>query len=140
MSKKLFDKTMIKFLIVGVINTLVGNGVMFLLYNLCSAGYTLSTIANYVVGSIVSYFLNKYYTFNKKQKSVKEVLRFIINIVVCYAVAYGLATPLVYTLLSAATPSVKDNLAMLAGSGMFIVLNYFGQRFFAFKTGSENNG
>ena len=140
MSKKLFDKTMIKFLIVGVINTLVGNGVMFLLYNLCSAGYTLSTIANYVVGSIVSYFLNKYYTFNKKQKSVKEVLRFIINIVVCYAVAYGLAKPLVYTLLSAATPSVKDNLAMLAGSGMFIVLNYFGQRFFAFKTGSENNG
>ena len=120
MSKKLFDKTMIKFLIVGVINTLVGNGVMFLLYNLCSAGYTLSTIANYVVGSIVSYFLNKYYTFNKKQKSVKEVLRFIINIVVCYAVAYGLAKPLVYTLLSAATPS-------------FIVLNYFGQRFFAFK-------
>ncbi|MBQ3562121.1 MAG: GtrA family protein [Clostridia bacterium] len=134
MSKKLFDKTMIKFLIVGVINTLVGNGVMFLLYNLCSAGYTLSTIANYVVGSIVSYFLNKYYTFNKKQKSVKEVLRFIINIVVCYAVAYGLAKPLVYTLLSAATPSVKDNLAMLAGSGIFIVLNYFGQRFFAFKT------
>lgn len=134
MSKKLFDKTMIKFLIVGVINTLVGNGVMFLLYNLCSAGYTLSTIANYVVGSIVSYFLNKYYTFNKKQKSVKEVLRFIINIVVCYAVAYGLAKPLAYTLLSAATPSVKDNLAMLAGSGIFIVLNYFGQRFFAFKT------
>ena len=134
MSKKLFDKTMIKFLIVGVINTLVGNGFMFLLYNLCSAGYALSTAANYIVGSIVSYFLNKYYTFNKKQKSVKEVLRFIINIVVCYAVAYGLAKPLVYTLLSAATPSVKDNLAMLAGSGIFIVLNYFGQRFFAFKT------
>lgn len=134
MSKKIFDKTMIKFLIVGVINTLVGNGVMFLLYNLCSAGYTLSTIANYVVGSIVSYFLNKYYTFNKKEKSLKEVLRFIINIVVCYAVAYGLAKPLVYTLLSEAAPSVKDNLAMLAGSGIFIVLNYFGQRFFAFKT------
>lgn len=134
MSKKIFDKTMIKFLIVGVINTLVGNGVMFLLYNLCSAGYTLSTIANYVVGSIVSYFLNKYYTFNKKEKSAKELLRFIINIVVCYAVAYGLAKPLVYAVLSAATPSVKDNLAMLAGSGIFIVLNYFGQRFFAFKT------
>ena len=133
MSKKIFDKTMIKFLIVGVINTLVGNGVMFLLYNLCSAGYTLSTIANYVVGSIVSYFLNKYYTFNKKEKSVKEVLRFIINIVVCYAVAYGVAKPLVYAVLSAAAPSVKDNLAMLAGSGIFIVLNYFGQRFFAFK-------
>ena len=71
MSKRFFDKTMIKFVIVGVINTLVGNGTMFLLYNLCGVGYNISTAANYVVGSIVSYFLNKYYTFNKKEKSVK---------------------------------------------------------------------
>ena len=133
MKNKIIDKTTLKFLLVGIINTLVGNGVMFLLYNLCGVGYTLSTVANYVVGSIVSYFLNKYYTFNKKEKSAKEIFRFIINIVVCYAVAYGVAKPLVYAILSAAAPSVKDNLAMLAGSGIFIVLNYFGQRFFAFK-------
>ena len=137
MKSKLLDKTTLKFLLVGVINTLVGNGVMFLLYNLLGAGYTLSTAANYVVGSIVSYFLNKYYTFKSTKKSGKEVLRFIITIVVCYAVAYGAAKPLVYFVLSGFSVSVKDNLAMLTGSGVFIVLNYFGQRFFAFKTEDE---
>ena len=136
MKNKIIDKITLKFLLVGVINTLVGNGVMFLLYNLCGAGYTLSTVANYVVGSIVSYFLNKYYTFKQNKKSGKEVLRFIITIVVCYAVAYGAAKPLAYLIFSGLSETLKDNLAMLAGSGMFIVLNYFGQRFFAFK----NNG
>ena len=134
MKNKIIDKTTLKFLLVGVINTIVGNGTMFLLYNLCGAGYTLSTVANYVVGSIVSYFLNKYYTFKQNKKSGKEVLRFIITVVVCYAVAYGVAKPLAYLVFSGLSEILKDNLAMLAGSGIFIVLNYFGQRFFAFKS------
>lgn len=134
MKNKIIDKTTLKFLLVGIINTLVGNGVMFLLYNLCGVGYTLSTVANYVVGSIVSYFLNKYYTFKQNKKSFKEVLRFIITIIVCYAVAYGAAKPLAYLVFGGLSETIKDNLAMLAGSGMFIVLNYFGQRFFAFKS------
>lgn len=51
---KLIDITTIKFLIVGVINTLVGTGVMFVLYNFFSVSYWISSAANYVVGSIVS--------------------------------------------------------------------------------------
>ena len=144
MKCKIIDKTTFKFLLVGVINTLVGNGVMFLLYNLCGVGYGISTAANYIVGSIVSYFLNKYYTFKQTKKSIKEVIRFIINIVFCYAVAYGVALPCVYLIFSNLSKGIKDNLAMLTGSGIFIVLNYFGQRFFTFKhtqkNGEENNG
>ena len=134
MKNKIIDKITLKFLLVGVINTLVGNGVMFLLYNLCSVGYGISTAANYIVGSIVSYFLNKYYTFKQHKKSRKEILRFIINILLCYTIAYGVAKPLAYLVFSGFSGALKDNFAMLAGSGIFIVLNYFGQRFFAFKT------
>ena len=55
---KLFDKSFLKFLAVGVINTLVGYGVMFGLYNLAGLhtwgdlGFWISSAANYVVGSI----------------------------------------------------------------------------------------
>ena len=52
--KKFFDIKFWKFIGVGVINTLVGNGVMFLLYNVVHASYWLSSAANYIVGSIVS--------------------------------------------------------------------------------------
>ena len=66
MTNKIIDMATIKFLMVGVINTLVGTGVMFLLYNVFSASYWVSSATNYIVGSVVSYFLNKYFTFQNK--------------------------------------------------------------------------
>lgn len=130
---KLIDKTTIKFLVVGVINTLVGTTVMFLAYNLLGLGYWISSAANYVIGSIVSYFLNKYFTFQNKEKSWKMMVAFIINISVCYLIAYGVAKPIVYWLLRGFDVTVRDNAAMMVGMCLFVGLNYLGQRFIVFK-------
>ena len=139
--KKLFDPTMFRFLLVGVVNTLVGLSVMFGLYNLAGlhawgdAGYWISSAANYVAGSVVSFFLNKRFTFQNREKGAGVVLRFVLNISVCYLVAYGLARPAVAWVLGSfpLSEQLQGNLTMLAGSGLFVVLNYFGQRFFAFR-------
>ena len=140
--KKIFDPTFFRFILVGVINTLVGYGVMFGLYNLAGlhrlgdTGYWISSAANYVVGSIVSFFLNKHFTFHNREKGAGVVLRFVVNISVCYLLAYGLAKPAAAWLLGGMglSQQLQGNLTMLAGSGLFVVLNYFGQRFFAFKS------
>lgn len=131
--RKLLDKTFWKFILVGVINTLVGTGVMFLFYNVFHFGYWISSASNYVVGSIVSYLLNKHFTFRNKNRSPKVILRFVINITVCYLVAYGVAKPVVRMLLSGMSTAIQDNGAMLMGMCVFVVLNYLGQRFFAFR-------
>ena len=134
MSKAKNDiKTAIKFLLVGVINTLVGTAVMFLFYNLLHLNYWFSSASNYIVGSVVSYFLNKYFTFKNNEKSLKQVLTFILNICICYFLAYGIAKPFAAFILSAAPLNIKENVAMLFGMGLFVVFNYFGQRFIVFK-------
>ena len=140
--KKIFDPTFFRFIIVGCINTLVGYGVMFGLYNLAGLhtwgdrGYWISSAANYVVGSIVSYVLNKHFTFRNREKGAGVVVRFILNITVCYLLAYGLARPAVNWALGGMGlgEQLQGNLTMLFGSGLFVLLNYCGQRFFAFKT------
>ena len=106
---------------------------MFLLYNLAHCSYWVSSAANYIVGGIVSFFLNKYFTFQNKERSLKIVLKFIINIAICYSAAYGLAQPAAVFLVKNMSKAVQDNVAMIFGSGLFVVLNYFGQKFFAFK-------
>lgn len=131
--KKLFDRTFLVFLVVGVINTLFGTAVMFGAYNLLHLDYWVSTAANYVLGSLLSYFLNKHFTFRNQTSHKKTAVRFVINIVVCYAIAYGAARPLVRHILSGASQTIQDNGAMLAGMVLFVGLNYFGQRFFAFR-------
>ena len=131
--KKFFDPSMLRFLLVGVVNTLVGAGIMFLLYNLAGCSYWLSSAANYIVGGVVSYFLNKYYTFKNTERSWKQVLRFALNVAVCWLLAYGIAKPLALRLLAGFDEKLQTNAAMLEGLCLYTALNYLGQRFFAFR-------
>lgn len=141
---------MIRFIMVGVINTIVGTGTMFLAYNLLGCSYWVSSAANYVVGGIVSFFLNKFFTFKNKERSWGQVLRFILTIAGCYLIAYGIAKPIALWALDescivkicdlinvSATAEtinkIQENVAMGIGMCLFVVLNYFTQRFFVFK-------
>jgi putative flippase GtrA len=76
----IIDKTIIKFVSVGIANTIVGATIMCILSNCFSMGYWISSAANYVFGSILSFFLNKYWTFNVRKWSVFMVIAFAINI------------------------------------------------------------
>ena len=132
--RTLFDAKLWKFLLVGVINTLVGTAIMFGLYNVAGCSYWVASAANYVLTSILSFFLNKYFTFRSRERSVGQVVRFAANIAVCYLIAYGAAKPLCLRLLANASVSTRDNVAMLVGMVFFTGLNYLGQRFFAFRS------
>ena len=123
---KLFDKTFLKFIAVGILNTLFGTAIMFIAYNALNLNYWVSSALNYILGSILSYFLNKHFTFQSDSKDLKTVLKFIVNITVCYLLAYGAAKPLVAFILSGAGKKIRENLAMLAGMGIFVILNYIG--------------
>ncbi len=128
--KEFFDLKFLKFLLVGVANTLVGTAVMLACYNLLGLGYWVSTAANYVCGSVLSYFLNKHVTFQSKEPN--SLPRFIVNILACYLAAYGIARPLVHGLLAGWEEAVRDNASMLVGLVLFTLLNYLGQRRFVF--------
>lgn len=140
--KQFFDIKFWKFILVGIFNTLIGNGLMFVLYNFTPLkdtdlgfidGYWISSALGYIIGSVVSYFLNKHFTFKNNEKGIKPALKFAINIAVCYLLAYGLAQPLVEWILSSQSETIKTNIAMLTGMCLFVAFNYIGQRFFAFK-------
>ena len=132
--RRWFDNTIPKFLLTGMINTLVGALVMFLLYNLAGCSYWLSSAANYLVGGTVSFFLNKYFTFRNTERSWAQVARFALTVALCWLIAYGIAKPLTLRVLSSASESLQTNVAMVVGMGLYTVLNYLGQRFFAFKS------
>lgn len=138
--EKLIDQTTIKFIFVGILNTLFGGAVMFLFYNLLGLSYWVSSACNYLFGSILSFFLNKYYTFQSREKSAKEVFRFILNILLCYLIAYGIARPLVKFLLEKGSVQQRENLAMGFGLVLFTLLNYLGQRLFVFQKKYSEEG
>ena len=134
---ELFDKKLLKFLLVGVANTLFSAVIMFLLYNLAHFGYWGSSAISYILGSILSFVLNKSFTFQNRDSVLKTGLKFALNVAVCYAIAYSLAKPAVIWVLSSFSlpQNITDQISMLFGMCLFTGLNYIGQRFFAFKKG-----
>lgn len=126
---------MLKFLLVGMVNTLVGAGTMFLLYNAANCSYWFASAANYAAGGVVSFFLNKYFTFQNKGWSWNQVWKFAVSVGACYIIAYGIAKPLTICLLVGQSIKMQENTAMLVGMCLYTGLNYLGQRFFAFRQG-----
>ncbi|WP_147612458.1 GtrA family protein [Treponema pectinovorum] len=131
--KKLIDVKLLKFLIVGVINTIVGAGTMFLLYNLAHCNYWFSSACNYIVGGICSYLLNKYFTFKNHKKGFGQIIQFVVLLVICYLISYVLAKYFIYLIFSSQSIKVKDNIAMLTGEFLYLAINYLGQRLVVFK-------
>lgn len=134
---KFFDITFWKFILVGIANTLFGTGIMFVFYNVLHFNYWISSASNYVFGSILSYILNRLFTFKSSDNTLNTLPRFVINITLCYLVAYGLAKPIVSSILSGLAQNLQENIAMLVGMCLFVALNYIGQRFFVFKPDRE---
>lgn len=144
--KNFFDIKFWKFILVGIINTLVGNGLQFVFYaclgwDKFEWGVWLASVLGYFFGSVVSYFLNKYFTFKNKEKGIKPILKFALNIAICYGIAYGIAIPLTkwicisnsFTMFGLDVRVFADYASMIIGSCLFVAFNYIGQRFFAFK-------
>ena len=131
--KSLVDDKLLKFIAVGIVNTIAGTAVMFGMYNLLGCSYWVSSAANYILASILSYVLNRKFTFEHQGSAVRSGFRFVVNIAICYLIAYGVAKPFAVWMLSGSTVAVQENVAMLAGMCIFTGLNYIGQRIFVFN-------
>ena len=81
--KKIVDQELLRFIIVGLFNTFLGMVTMFGFYHL-GMGYWGASGLSYFLCSIVSFFLNKHFTFKNEDSLAQTGLRFAVNIAVCY--------------------------------------------------------
>ena len=128
-----FVMEVIHFGMVGVINTLMGWGIMAVLYNLIHLNYWLSSGISYFIGSVFSYHANAKVTFKVENRDKWLPWRFAVNIIVCYLIAFSVAQPLVKYLLSSQPVVIVDNVAMVFGMCFFVFMNFFGQKLFVFR-------
>ncbi|MCH5249828.1 MAG: GtrA family protein [Lachnospiraceae bacterium] len=123
----------IHFGIVGVINTLMGWGIMAVLYNLIHMNYWLSSGISYFIGSVFSYHANAKLTFKVEERDKWLPWRFAINIAICYFIAFKVAQSIVVAVLNSPNVALVDNIAMIVGMCLFVVMNFFGQKLFVFR-------
>ena len=121
------DSTFIKYLIIGVFNTIIGYGVIFILM----AFGIIPEIANiigYIIGILVSYALNKFYTFKTKSKSKKEFFRFIVSMICAYLINLFVLIVL-YRYFH-----IDKYIATIIASIFYTLSGYVFSKYFAFRT------
>ena len=78
----------VKYLTVGVLNTLVTLLTIFTCTYIFEIDYYLSYFIGYIVGIINSFIFNKFYTFSSNSPWVNEFTQFILRLIISYVVSH----------------------------------------------------
>ena len=140
MLKKLFafffDRSLLIFLIIGGLNTVVSMVGSQLL--LSALGYWGSTALMFALCSVLSFIFNRKYSFQSTAPLLGSAVRFAVVIAVCYLVSFGISDLLVPFAARALALPLSDEwvtrIAMLVAQVIFTGMNYIGQRLWAFKS------
>ena len=121
-------KQLFKYSFVGIFNTLIGLGTIFVLYNIYKVNYILSNILGYALGLINSFIWNKRWTFASKEHYSKEIFSFIIIFIISYSFN------LLSVLVSVELFKINPNIAQLIGVCVYSTTNFFSNRRWTFKS------
>lgn len=123
-----------RFALVGAINTIAGLFIMLMLLNVFGLSYWLSTFIGNAAGAVISYFLNKAFTFKSNVRFTEGAPRFLAVILCCYFFSYWLSARLMALGLGTILPNGRtDEAAVLLGGLFYTISNYIGQKKFVFR-------
>lgn len=149
--KQIVDRTLILYVVIGVLNFIVCTALMFFLFNVCGFSDHTAPLVNYGLGSVIWYVACKYILFPQQKTTWAQLARFVVEIAVCYILSYYVIAPLTATALLRAprmqslfsfggseAAMVRGNCEMAVGSIAYAIVNYFGQRYFVFTPRFEH--
>ena len=128
---KLTKKKEIRFLIVGVLNTIVGYA-LYALFLSMDFHYLLANTIATILAVIHSYLWHRFYTFRSNDKAVKEIIRFASVYLVSYIV--GMITLTIFK----QTLHINVYVAGLLNTFILTIISYVGHNNFSFKDRKEN--
>lgn len=88
--KKLFSYDIVRYTIVGIVNTVVIFSLFFMCNELLDAGPVWSNRAGYAGGLISNFTLNKHWTFKTHKYILMEIILFLISFALSYGVQFVL--------------------------------------------------
>lgn len=130
------DNELVKFLIVGVLNTIIGASIMFVAYNFLGLNYWISTSLNYILAGTFSFFANKKFTFKSEGKTFQKIILFIITLIFCYFVAFYLSKQITF-FIDISNKKLKENISMVLGMIIYTALNFILQKKVVFRKEGE---
>lgn len=120
-------KQLIRFVTVGVLNTILGYCVIFAFMYLFKFSPEVSNFIGYLVGLVASYFLNRIYTFNSKQDRRSEVFKFISVFIMAYALNFAVLLILIHVIY------FHEGVSQLIAGFFYVIASFVMNKYYVFK-------
>lgn len=117
-------KELKRFVIAGFSAVSTDLGIYYLLMNLFNVNFSKGV--SFLCGATVAFLINKYWTFEKKERSFNEIIKFAI----LYLVTLALNVLTNHIVLDISKIVI---LAFIVATGLSTVLNFIGQKWWVFK-------
>lgn len=116
-----------RFVVVGVVNTAVGLGIIYGCKYFLDMNNVLANILGYAVGVTVSFVLNSSWTFEYRGPKLVAAARFLVVFLISYLVNLATVMGLIHL------AGVNSYVAQAAGMPVYTVCFYLLSRFYAFR-------
>jgi putative flippase GtrA len=123
----------IKYLIVGIFNTTLGYGTIFLCMYIFMFSPELSNLIGYVLGMIFSFFANRKFTFKSTEKASQEFIKFIAVCLVAYLANFITLITLVREL------NLNAGFSQVISGGVYVICGFLMNKWFVFNEESKKN-
>lgn len=138
-----YQKQFIKFVLIGVLAVLVDLGCYYILLSVypeyVGSFFTneiLAKSSSFVCGSIVTYQLNKYWTWKQKNRSNKRFVKFFFLYIISLLINVSVNSSALYLLFNESTFQSlprKYFIAFILATGVSAIFNFFGQKWWVFR-------
>jgi len=120
-------RVFLKYLLVGIINTIVGYGIIFFLM-FVGVSPEISNIVGYAVGISVSYVLNKIYTFQSKAHPKKEFPKFVLSLLASYTLNFLTLVLCIHIL------KINPYISQIISGAVYTLSGFVFLKYFAFRS------
>ncbi|WP_394789267.1 GtrA family protein [Rhodoferax sp.] len=125
-------KQLAKYLLVGVLNSGFGYAIIFSCMYLLHMRPEISNVIGYGFGMVISYALNRDFTFERVATGRSAAMRFIFVGLVAYSANLGMLLALIHY------AHLHEGVAQVLAGGVYVATSFLIYKFYVFRAPAKN--
>ena len=121
------DRILLKYILVGFINTFIGYSLIFVCFNLFNFEYSRAYLIGYIIAFSISFILNRRIVFSSSKNKKIEFIKYVFSFMIAYLISY------IFLLWVVEIITININISFLIGMIIYTIIFYILSRYFTFK-------
>ncbi|THE11343.1 GtrA family protein [Bacillus timonensis] len=127
----MFNKTIVNYVIFGILTTVVNISVFSLFVKIFNIDYMFSSTLAWIISVLFAFITNKVYVFNSQTVAYVDILKELINFSFFRILSLGVDLVIMYLLIDIF--NTDEIFAKVIANVVVVIMNYVSSKYFTFR-------